>query len=83
MIGQYILLWAALIAMNAPVTGIVENRPSEEWMVLEVIVGPELDPLYIDYETSKFPCATQEGQKFHGSLRPNGQLMITACLEAE
>ena len=78
-----LVMWAAIVAMNTPVVGIVENRPSEEWMVPEVLVGPELEPRYIDYEAAKFPCSTQEGQKFHGALRPNGQLMIIKCVEAK
>lgn len=76
-----LIMWAAIVAMNTPVIGIVENRPSDEWVVLEVLVGPELEPRYIDYQVSKFPCSAQEGQKFHGALRPNGQLMITKCVD--
>ena len=34
---QAILLWAGLVATNSPVTGVVENRPSDEWMVLEAV----------------------------------------------
>ena len=79
---QAILLWAGLVATNSPVTGVVENRPSDEWMVLEVLVGPDLEPRYIDYKTAAFPCSTHEGQKFQGSLRPTGQLIITKCVEA-
>ena len=73
-------LIVAMVTMGTPVVGLVENRPCDDWMVLEISTGPgSLD--HIDYEVSRFPCSPHEGQKFFGTLRPNGNLLITQCVE--
>ncbi|MAI58248.1 MAG: hypothetical protein CML56_04610 [Rhodobacteraceae bacterium] len=76
-----IALWATIAASGIPVTGLVENRPSDEWVVLEIQVQGAEEPEYMDYPTSLFPCDPHEGQKFFGAIRPNGKLLITKCSE--
>ena len=76
-------LFAMLVTvttLGTPVVGHVENRPSEEWMVLELQVEGTSEPEYMDYPASIFPCASHEGQKFFGTIRSNGKLLITKCV---
>ena len=74
-------LLATLTTGGTPVVGLVENRPSDEWVVLEFSPTAADEPMYMDYPISLFPCPSHEGQKFWGVLRPNGKLLITKCVE--
>ena len=75
-----IALFAALTTHGFPVKGLVENRPSDAWVVLELAREGSDEPIYMDYPTALFPCDTHEGQKFFGTIRSNGKLLITKCV---